>query len=116
MTEIIYHQYQKIDKTHTSHSYLIDVGSEIEVQQIMEYKWKVFDSVILKPPHPRTRFFELVIIEVHDGNSSIIDDLHIYPVQAQKSPDITLFGITLKKGHWEITERIYKKASTTEIQ
>ena len=63
MTAIIYHQYEKVDKNHINHSFLIDVGEEIEVQQIMEYKWKVFDSVILKPPHPETRFFELVIKE-----------------------------------------------------
>jgi hypothetical protein len=116
MTAIIYHQYQKVDKNHINHSYLIDVGDEIEVQQIMEYKWKVFDSVILKPPHPRTRFFELVITEYHDISSSIIDDLNIVPVLAEQNPDLKLFGITLKKGNWVITDRIYKKANTTEIQ
>jgi hypothetical protein len=116
MTEIIYHHYQKVDKNHICHSYLIDVGEEIEVQQIMEYKWKVFDSVVLKPPHPRTRFFELVIIEFRDSGSSLIDDLHIYPVQAKQNPGLSLLGISLKKGNWEIIERIYKKANTTEIQ
>lgn len=116
MTKIIYHQYQKVDKNHVTHSYLIDVEDEIEVQQIMEYKWKVFDSVILKPPHPKTHFFELVIKEYHDSSSSLIDDLQIYPVQARQSPSMTFLGITLKKGNWEITERIYKKANTTEIQ
>jgi hypothetical protein len=116
MTVIIYHQYQKVDKNHINHSYLIDVKDEIEVQQIMEYKWKVFDSVVLKPPHPKTHFFELVITEYHDSSSSLIDDLHIYPVQAMQKPDLTFLGITLKKGKWEINERIYKKANTTEIQ
>jgi hypothetical protein len=116
MTAIIYHHYQKVDKNHINHSYLIDVGDEIEVQQIMEYKWKVFDSVILKPPHPRTRFFELVVKEYHDRSSSLIDDLHIFPVEAQKKPDLKILGITIKKGRWEITERIYKKTNTTEIQ
>jgi hypothetical protein len=116
MTSIIYHHYQKVDKNHTNHFYLIDVVDEIEVQQIMEYKWKVFDSVLLKPPHPKTRFFELVIKEYYDSRSSLIDDLHIFPVRAKQNPDLTLLGITLKKGNWVITERIYKKANTTEIQ
>jgi hypothetical protein len=116
MTAIIYHHYQKVDKTHINHSYLIDIGDEIEVQQIMEYKWKVFDSVILKPPHPRTRFFELVVKEYLDSSSSLIDDLHIFPVEAHQKPDLKIFGITIKKGRWEITERIYKKTNTTEIQ
>ena len=116
MTAIICHQHQKVDKDHINHSYLIDTGDEIEVQQIMEYKWKVFDSVILKPPNPRTRFFELVIKENRDRNSSMIDDLHIYPVKAKQKPDIRILGFTVKKGNWEVTERIYKKANTTEIQ
>jgi hypothetical protein len=116
MTEIIYHQHQKVDKDHINHSYLIDAREEIEIQQIMEYKWKVFDSVILKPPNPRTRFFELVIKENREGTSSIIDDLQIYPVLAKQKPDFKILGFTIKKGIWEITERIYKKANTTEVQ
>lgn len=116
MIVVIYHYYQKVDRNHTSHCYLIDVGDEIEVQQIMEYKWKIFDSVILKPPHPRTRFFELVIREFHDSSSSMVDDLHVYPVIAKQNPDLKLFGFTLIKGNWKITERIYKKDNTTEIQ
>lgn len=116
MTAILYHQYQKVDRNRISHFFLIDVEDEIEVQQIMEYKWKVFDSVVLKPPHPKTRFFELVIKEYHGHSSSLIEDLHIYPVNAKQKPDIKFLGLTLKKGNWEVTERMCKKASTTEIQ
>jgi hypothetical protein len=75
MTDVVYHEYQKIDRHHISHSYLIDVGDEIEIQQVMEYKWKVYDSVILKPPHPKTRYFELVATEYRDKDVSLIDDL-----------------------------------------
>jgi hypothetical protein len=116
MTEVIYHEYQKSGRNLIDHSYLIDVGDEIEIQQVMEYKWKVFDSVILKPPHPKTRYFELYIREFRDAGGSLIDDLHVYPVQAYKSPDIKILGIRLRRGDWHITERIYKKANTTEIQ
>jgi hypothetical protein len=116
MTEVIYHEYQKSGKKHIEHSYLIDVGDEIEIQQVMEYKWKVFDSVILKPPHPKTRYFELYIKEYRDAGSSLIDDLHVYPVQAYKKPGLRFLGFTIRRGDWIITERIYKKANTTEIQ
>lgn len=116
MTAIIYQHDQRVDKNHISHSYLVDVGEEIEVQQIMEYKWKVFDSVVLKPPHPKTRFFELIVTEYKDISSSLIDDLHISPVEASQKPDFRIFGITLKRGGWEITDRIEKKTNTTEIQ
>jgi hypothetical protein len=116
MTDVVYHEYQKVGKKHIDHSYLVDVGDEIEIQQVMEYKWKVFDSVILKPPHPKTRYFELVINEYRDSETSFIDDLHIFPVIADCSPDLKIFGITIRRGDWYISERIYKKANTTEIQ
>jgi hypothetical protein len=116
MTEIIYHEFQKSGRNHLNHSYLIDVDEEIDIQQVMEYKWKVFDSVILKPPHPTTRYFELVITEYFHEGSSIIDDLQVYPVLVTKKPDLRILGFVLKRGDWIITERIYKKANTTEIQ
>jgi hypothetical protein len=116
MTEVIYHEYQKTGKNHIDHSFLIDVGEEIEIQQVMEYKWKVFDSVILKPPYPKTRYFEIYIKEFKESDTSLIDDLHVYPVLAGRSPDFKILGVTLKHGNWNITERIYKKANTTEIQ
>jgi hypothetical protein len=116
MTEVIYHEYKKSGKNLVDHSYLIDVGDEIEIQQVMEYKWKVFDSVILKPPHPKTRYFELYIREFLESGTSLIDDLQVYPVLAHRSPDFNFLGWTLRRGKWIITERIYKKANTTEIQ
>jgi len=116
MTEVIYHEYQRSGKNYIDHSYLVDVGDEIEIQQVMEYKWKVFDSVVLKPPHPKTRYFELYIREYRDTAGSLIDDLHVYPVQANKTPDLSILGFRLRRGAWHITERVYKKANTTEIQ
>ena len=46
MTELVYHEYQKSGRNHINHSYLVDIGEEIDIQQVMDYKWKVFDSVI----------------------------------------------------------------------
>jgi hypothetical protein len=116
MTDIIYHEYQKSGRNHINHSYLIDVGEEIDVQLVVEYKWNVFDSVILNPPHPKSRYFELVITEYFHQGSSIIDDLLVYPVLVTKKTDFQMLGFVLKRGDWIITERIYKKADTTEIQ
>jgi hypothetical protein len=116
MTIVVYHEYQKSGRNHIDHSYLIDIEEEIDIQQVMEYKWKVFDSVILKPPHPRTRYFELVINEYIHNRTTMIDDLQVYPVLVKKKPDIKVLGLVIKRGEWTITERIYKKANTTEIQ
>lgn len=116
MTDIIYHEYQKSGRNHINHSYLIDVGEEIDIQLVVEYKWNVSDSVILKPPYPKSRYFELVITEYFHRGSSIIDDLLVYPVLVTKKADLKMLGLVLKRGDWIITERIYKKAHTTEIQ
>ncbi|MEI7856106.1 MAG: hypothetical protein WCH85_01225 [Methanomicrobiales archaeon] len=116
MTEIVFHESHMSGRNHIEHSYLIDIGEEIDIQQIMEYKWKVFESVILKPPHPRTRFFELFITEYTKDGFSTIDDLQVYPVLVNKKPDLQILGFVLWRGNWSITERIYTKANTTEIQ
>jgi hypothetical protein len=57
-----------------------------------------------------------MIKEFREGETSLIDDLQVYPVLASRSPDFKILGLTLKRGDWHITERIYKKANTTEIQ
>ena len=94
------------------HSYLLDVGEEIDIQQVAENKLKVTDSVIVEPPYPKTRYFELVIREHNEGASSLVDDLQIYPVLVTKKPDRKFPGTTLQRDTLLITERIHTKTST----
>lgn len=116
MTEVVYHTYTKTGKNSVHHSYIIDIGTAIDIQQVMEYTGKIYDSVFLKPPHPKTRYFELVItVYLHEGNP-VIDDLQVYPVLTRKKPDFRIFGFLIRRGDWIITERIYKKENTTETQ
>jgi hypothetical protein len=42
--------------------------------------------------------------------------MHVFPVYAKRTADLTFFGVRIKRGNWIITERIYKKANTNEIQ
>jgi len=114
VAEIIRHVYHKEGKTHIHHSYLVDVGYEIEIQQVLEYKWKVFDSLVLSPPHPKTRFFEIALQEYRNDGISSVEDLEVCPVMAEKKPDLKFLGFVLRKGPWQITEWIHKKANNTE--
>jgi len=114
VADIIRHEFHREGKTHIHHSYLVDVGYEIEIQQVLEYKWKVFDSLVLSPPHPKTRFFEIALQEYRNEGVASVEDLDICPVTAEKKPDLRILGFVLKKGLWEITGRIHKKANNTE--
>jgi len=114
VAEIIRHEIHKADKNHIHHSYLVDVGSEIEIQQVLEYKWKVFDSLVLSPPHPKTRFFEIALQEYRKDGIASVEDLEVCPVLAEKKSDLKILGLVLRKGPWQITEWLYKKANNTE--
>jgi hypothetical protein len=116
VTDIIHHETQRVDRKHTLHSYLVDLGEEIDIQQIMEYQWKIKSSLLLKPPHPKTRYFEVGIREVREDGTSRIDDLEIYPVTVKKKPDLRIWGFRIRQGDWVITGKIYTKGETTEIQ
>lgn len=116
MARVIWHESMRTGSHHIDHTYLIDVGEAIEIQQVDETKGKVSEPSLLPPPHPRTWYFELVIREFSDGNVSLIDDLQLYPVTVIRKPDLTFLGHRIRRGALKIAERIYKKTDTVEIQ
>lgn len=114
---IVYHENLTSGRNQIDHSYLINIGEEIEIQQIIEYNRKVCDCILLTPPHPRTRYFELFIRQYAEDELSRIEDLRVYPVLAlQKKPKGKIQGFLLQSVNWKITERLYKKAGTTKVQ
>jgi len=116
-TSVVYHESERLSGMNfISHSYLLDVADEIDIQQVAENKLKGTGSFILEPPYPKTRYFELVILEHDEGPSSMVDDLQIYPVHVTTKPGTKFPGITLQRDTLLITERLYKKTSTEEIQ
>ncbi len=116
MTVVVYHESIKSGRNQIDHTYLIDVGEEIDIQQVDEYKWKVSERALLPPPHPRTRYFELVIQEYKEDGLSLIDDLQVYPVHVTRKPDVTFMGQCITRGSLKIAGRMNKKTDTAEIQ
>jgi hypothetical protein len=116
MTRVIWHDSTRADRDHIDHSYLIDVGGAIDIQQVDENKWKVSEPSLMPPPYPKTWYFELVIREFNEGDVSLIDDLQIYPVQVTRKPDLTFMGFRIRRGAITITNRIYYKTDISEIQ
>jgi len=116
-TVVVYHESERLSGMNfVNHSYLLDVAEEIEIQQVAENKLKGTDSVILEPPYPKTRYFELIILELNEGPSSLVEDLQIYPVHVTTKADTGFHGAPLQRDTLLITERIHKKTSNEEIQ
>jgi hypothetical protein len=86
-TVVVWHEHQKSGLYLIDHSYLMDIGEEIDIQQVRENRLKVTESVILKPPYPKTRYFELAIREYREGGTSLVDDLQVNPVLVTRNPD-----------------------------
>jgi len=115
-TTVVYHESQWSGRNHINHSYLLNVGIEINIQQVVEYKGKNSGSAILPPPFPKTRYLELVVREYNDGRVSLIDDLRVFPVHAARIHNNTISGFKQKHEILDISERIYKKTPVTEVQ
>jgi len=116
MTVVVYHENVKSGRNQIDHTYLIDIGEEIDIQQVDEYKWKVSERALVPPPHPRTRYFELVIREYKENGLSLIDDLQVYPVHVTRKHDVTFMGQCITRGSLKIAKRLNKKTDTVEIQ
>jgi hypothetical protein len=116
-TVVVYHESERLSGMNfVNHSYLMDVAEEIDIQQVVENKLKVTGSFFLESPSPKTRYFELIIREYNEGPFSQVDDLQIYPVLVSTKPDTKFPGTILQRDTLHITERIYTKTSTEEIQ
>jgi hypothetical protein len=117
IASVIYHENLTSGRNQIDHSYLIELGEEIEIQQIIEYSYRVCDCVLLPPPYPKTRYFEIFIREKTDDELSMIEDLQVYPVFVQQEkPTGKIRSFLFHRLTWKITERLYKQAGTTKVQ
>ncbi|MDD1697612.1 MAG: hypothetical protein LUQ36_04550 [Methanoregula sp.] len=115
-TVVVYHESERLSGMNfISHSFLLDVGEEIDIQQVVENKVKGTES-FPESPYPKTRYFELILLEHDEGQFSLVDDLQIYPVHITTKADTQFPGTTLQRDSLLITERIYSKTSTEEVQ
>ncbi len=97
-TVVVYHESERLSGMNfVSHSYLLDVAEEIDIQQVVENRVKGTESFILESPYPKTRYFELILLEHDEGPSSLVDDLQIYPVHVTTKPDTKSPGTTLQR-------------------
>ncbi|MDO9323908.1 MAG: hypothetical protein Q7T80_03015 [Methanoregula sp.] len=110
MAGILYHKKHRIDRNHSYHSYLVDIGSCIEIQLIQVSSKS--GKILLQPPFKETRFFIIEIGEMHCNGQKQYEFQNIVPVLATRSPDWCILKFRIKRGSWIVTERI--PATTNE--
>ena len=114
MTGIVYHKTQRVSWHHVRHTYIVDVGITIDVP-LMEVS-KLYENVILDPPYPKIRYFEVEIDEQRQGMNKSALFQNIFPVNAKKKPDWHFLRFRIKRGSWTITERVHFPTDTGEAQ
>lgn len=115
MTGIVHHSSQRITWGQTRHSYLVDIGDDIEIQQVEVSN--LFENRMIDPPYPRTRYFEIEIDELRSTGGKSGAFRNIYPVRAHRKPDWHILRFRIRRGSWTITERMTAIVSAgNEIQ
>lgn len=105
MTDILSHTSRKIRGEGISHSFLVDIGGEIEIHGVCEGEPLRGGLVFSDPFYQKTRHFEIIIDVPHGGERDTVENISVYPVHARKKRDLRLLGFRIKKGRWVITER-----------
>jgi hypothetical protein len=111
---IIFHKIRRTSWHHLRHTYLIDVGTAIEVPLIDVSN--LFENCILGPPSPKTRYFEIEIDELREGKKKTALFQNIFPVRVKRKPDWRILKFRVKHGSWIVTERIQFPTDTGEAQ
>ena len=114
MTGVVYHQSKRTGWHRVRHTYLVDVGTKIDVP-LMDVS-KLYENCILDPPYPKIRFFEIEIDEQREGKTKTAIFQNIFPVYADKKPDWHFLRFRIRRGSWVIMERIHFPTDTGEAQ
>jgi hypothetical protein len=113
MTSIVYHKCHRTGWRQVRHSFLLDIGSRIEIRLVPSSPSTVplFDHT-----HTATRYFEIEIDEVRARGKKTFIFQNIFPVHARRRPDWHLLNIRIRHGSWTITGRIPNHLTSHEHQ
>jgi len=110
----VYHKVRRTSWRHLRHTYLVDIGSMIDVQ-LMEVS-KLYENCLLDPPYPRTRFFEIEIDEQRDNKINTAIFQNIVPVHAKQNSNWHFLRSLIRPDSWAVTERIHFPTDIGEAQ
>jgi hypothetical protein len=96
------------------HSYLVDIGNEIGIQQLEISPPDKHH--LLDPPYPVTRFFEIEIDQIQKNGRTVFSFRNICPVQIDQKPELHLLNRRIGKGSRNITKRLHAQEGETETR
>jgi len=105
VTNTLLHTVRKAAAGGVVHTYVVDIGSEIEIHGIGGNGELTGDPFFSTRPLNSTRFFEVTLDATRGDSFSSIQDILVLPVHAERSGGFSLFGFALLKSKWVITER-----------
>jgi hypothetical protein len=99
---------------HLRHTYLVDVGTLIDVP-LMQVS-KQYGTCILDPPYPKIRYFEIEIDELREGNNKSVSFQNIFPVRVKRKPGWHFLKCRIWSDSWTVAERIHFLTENIEVQ
>jgi hypothetical protein len=99
---------------HSRHSYLVDLGTAIEIQQLEVSD--LYENTLIDPPFASTRYCEIVIDEERKDGCKNYAFQTICPVHAKRKPDWHILKFRIKRGSWIVTEHLQSQTAQGEIQ
>ncbi|OPX64494.1 zinc ribbon domain-containing protein [Methanoregula sp. PtaB.Bin085] len=114
MTHVVEHKIFRYSWELVRHTYLVDLGNEIDIQQVEISP--SHDGRILPGSCPRTRFFEAEVDQIQKGGKTVFSFRNICPVEICQKPDWNPFNLMRKSGNMRITRRFQSQEGDTEIR
>lgn len=115
MTGIVEHKSFRYTWELVRHSYLVDIGSEIGIQQVEISS--PGEHRMLEAPYPATRFFEVEIDQIQKNGRTVFSFRNICPVQVdQRREEPNLLSRGFGKAGRNITKRFHAQEGETETR
>ena len=114
MTHVVEHKIFRYSWELVRHTYLVDLGNEIDIQQVEISP--SHEGRFLPRPYPRTSFFEAEIDQIQKGGKTVFSFRNICPVEICQKPDWNPFNLMRKSGNLRIIRRFQSQEGETEIR
>jgi RNA polymerase subunit RPABC4/transcription elongation factor Spt4 len=114
MTHVVEHKIFRYSWELVRHTYLVDLGNEIDIQQVEISP--SHEGRFLPRPYPRTSFFEAEIDQIQKGGKTVFSFRNICPVEICQKPDWNPFNLVRKSGNLRIIRRFQSQEGETEIR
>jgi hypothetical protein len=114
MSGIVEHKSLRYTWELVRHTYLVDVGSEIGIQQVELSP--LYENRLLDPPWPLARFFEIEIDQIQKNGRTVFSFRNICPVETEQKPGLNLFNRQIRTGSWNVTKRMHSQEESVETR